>query len=59
VTLPTTANDLGTATIALTEGSSVIAAGRLINLALWRNVAATGDAAAGDMHFVGAEFTYS
>ena len=57
-TVPTTAYDLGVATVPLTEGSSLLVAGRMVNLALFRNVAG-GDAANGYMHMVAAEFGYS
>jgi hypothetical protein len=57
-TVPTTAYDLGSADITLTEGSSLLAAGNFQCIALYRNVGG-GDSAAGDMHFVGAELKYS
>lgn len=56
--VPTTAYDLGSADITLTEGSSLLAAGNFQCIALYRNVGG-GDSAAGDMHFVGAELKYS
>jgi len=58
-TVPSSAFDLGVATITLTEGSSLFAAGNFVCLALFRNAAVAGDAADGDMHVVSAELAYS
>jgi len=58
-TVPSSAFDLGVATITLTEGSSLMVAGNFVCLALFRDAAVAGDAADGDMHVVSAELAYS